>query len=46
MISGFNPFTLAPFGDDADGEEDEEEGVETQRLGSDEKPKWVKYWKE
>ena len=24
MISGFNPFTLAPFGDD--GEEEEEEG--------------------
>lgn len=25
MISGFNPFTLAPFGDDGEYEDDEEE---------------------
>ena len=43
MISGFNPFTLAPFGDDGEGEEDseeEEEEIEEEGRGSDEKPKY------
>ena len=31
MISGFNPYTLAPFGDD--GEEEEEENVNEESRG-------------
>ena len=41
MISGFNPFTLAPFGDDGEGEEDsEEDELDEEGRGSDEKPKY------
>ena len=35
MISGFNPFTLAPFGDDNEEDEDEEseeEEVDEQQV--------------
>jgi len=42
IISGFNPFTLAPFGDDGEGEEDseeEEDELEEDGRGSDEKLK-------
>ncbi|XP_066911064.1 protein phosphatase 1 regulatory subunit 36-like isoform X2 [Clytia hemisphaerica] len=40
MISGFNPFTLAPFGDDAEEDEEGEEsrGPVTGEQGVDEKP--------
>ena len=42
MISGFNPFTLAPFGDEGEGEEEDEsedeEGHES-KNDTDEKPK-------
>ena len=47
MISGFNPFTLAPFGDDAEEEDDEGEesqGPVTGEQGVDEKPMYVQKW--